>query len=351
MKKSSKIILAVSLVLIALMIIFWMAFKANSYNSRVSDSNIDQVFVVEKNEGVKIIGMNLEEAGLIKNKNYFYYYLRAEDLAEKIQAGSYELNPGMSVEEISQKIVKGEVKAAYEKLVIPEGFTNAKIIARVKEIDSQLGTEFEEIVNCTCQEGPDCACEDIRNKYSFLSNLPSGVDLEGYLFPDTYFVYPEDDATKLVTKFLNNFEKKVDSDLIQAINNQNKGLHEIVTMSSIVEKEVRSDDDKKAVAGVFWARVNDDYLLQSCATLAYILGEDKKQYSVADTQIESPFNTYQNIGLPPGPVSNPGLKSIEASVFPQETDYYFFLSDPETGETVFSKTLEEHNSNKYKYGL
>jgi UPF0755 protein len=85
--------------------------------------------------------------------------------------------------------------------------------------------------------------------------------------------------------------------------------------------------------------------------LAYILGEDKKQYSYEDTQVESPFNTYTHKGLPPGPVSNPGLRAIEASVDPEKNDYYYFLSDPQTNQTIFSKTLEEHNLNKHKYGL
>jgi UPF0755 protein len=118
-----------------------------------------------------------------------------------------------------------------------------------------------------------------------------------------------------------------------------------------VEKEVRSEEDMKTVAGIFWKRVKDEYLLQSCATLAYILGEDKTQYSYEDTQINSVYNTYLNPGLPPGPVSNPGLNAIQASINPEENDYYYFLSDPKTGKTIFSKTLEEHNLNKVRYGL
>ncbi len=354
MNKNLKIPLIVSTILIALIVlivIFYAIFHSLAYNSRVSESNLVQLFEIEKNEGAKTIGSNLAEANLIKNKYYFYFYLRSESLTQKIQAGNYELSPDMTVQEIAQKIVKGEIKEAYEKLIIPEGFTNAKIIERIKELDPKLAQEFEEIVNCKCQTGAVCACENIQNKYSFLSSLPIGVDFEGYLFPDTYFVYPEDDAIKLATKFFNNFDEKITPEIIQSIEDQGKTLHEIVTMASVVEKEVRSDADKKIVAGIFWNRVNDNYLLQSCATLAYVLGEDKKQYTIEDTQIDSPYNTYQNIGLPPGPVSNPGLKSIEASILPEKSNYYYFLSDPKTSETVFSKTLEEHNFNKAKYGL
>ena len=329
----------------------FLIFRSRALNSRVSDSNVTQVFEIKKNEGAKTIGSNLVEANLIQNKYYFYYYLRLEDLTQKIQAGNYELSPNMTIQEITKKIVDGEIKEAYKKLIIPEGFTNAKIIQRIMEIDPALSQEFKEIVNCQCQTGVECACLEIRNKYAFLKDIPDGIDLEGYLFPDTYYIYPEDDAIKLFAKFLNNFENKVTPELLRSIENQGKTLHEILTMASVVEKEVRSDQDKKIVAGIFWKRIDDDYFLQSCATLAYILGEDKKQYTIEDTKIDSPFNTYQNIGLPPGPVSNPGLKSIEAAISPEKSDYYFFLSDFQTGETIFSETLDEHNINKYKHGL
>jgi len=351
MSKILKLSLAVGIIVIFFGSIFFVIFRSKTYTSRASESNIVELFEIKKNEGTKTIGLNLEKSNLIKNKYYFYYYLRAEKLAQKIQAGNYELSPNMSIEEIVRKMILGETKEAYTKLVIPEGFTNAKIIKRIEAIDPKLAQEFKELINCRCQSDSDCACAAMKNKYYFLREIPSGLDLEGYVFPDTYFIYPEDDAIKLATKFFDNFNDKINSEIIDSIKFQGKTLHEIVTMASVVEKEVRSDNDKKRVAGIFWNRVDDNYLLQSCATLAYILGEDKKQYSIEDTQIESPYNTYQNIGLPPGPVSNPGLKSIEASIFPEKSDYYYFLSDLKTGETIFSKTLEEHVDNKYKHGL
>ncbi len=338
-------------ILIIFGLVSFFIFKSKAYNSRLSDSGLVQLFKINKNEGAKEIGNNLVEEKLIKNKYYFYYQLWEQDLTSKIQAGNYELSPNMTVEEIVQKIVNGKTKEVYQKLIIPEGFTNTKIVARIREIDSKLADEFKEIVSCHCQEKDNCDCQKLKNKYLFLEGLPSGIDLEGYLFPDTYFIYPEDDAFKLVTKFLNNFKEKIVLRNAKEFEKQEKTLHEVLTLASIVEKEVRSDNDKEIVAGLFWDRVADNYLLQSCATLAYILGEDKKQYTYEDTQIESPFNTYKYKGLPPGPVSNPGLKSIEATISPKKSDYYYFLSDPVTGETVFSETLDEHNLNKNKYGL
>ena len=113
-----------------------------------------------------------------------------------------------------------------------------------------------------------------------------------------------------------------------------------------------TSEDFKIVSGIFWKRIKIGLALQSCATLAYVLGENKEQYSLEDTQIESPYNTYKYKGLPPGPVSNPGLATILAALYPETTDYLYFLTDPnDRKNTVYSKTFEEHNLNKQKYGL
>jgi UPF0755 protein len=150
---------------------------------------------------------------------------------------------------------------------------------------------------------------------------------------------------------LKNFSEKITPDMLTEISNQKKSLYDILTMASIVEGEVSKDSDRKVVAGIFWNRLAIGQALGSDATLEYVLGGNKRQHSIAETQIDSPYNTYRFKGLPPGPVSNPGLSAIDAAINPAETQYFYFLSDPATGETIFSKTFEEHVANKAKYGL
>ena len=191
----------------------------------------------------------------------------------------------------------------------------------------------------------------MTKKYSFFSLLPKGVSLEGYLFPDTYFFSQKLTSEDIVKKFLTNFDNRLSSSLREEIKKQGKKLEDIIIMASIIEREVKNEEDKKTVGGIFWNRIKNGQPLQSCATIAYILGENKKQYSFEDTRIDSPYNTYLNQGLPPGPISNPGLSSIEAAVYPNGNTYNYFLSDPETGKTIFSRTIEDHNANKYKFGL
>ena len=145
-----------------------------------------------------------------------------------------------------------------------------------------------------------------------------------------------------------NFDKKVDDSLRAEIERQGKTLGEIVTMASILEKEVPTYYEKRIVSGVFWKRLGINYPLQSCATIAYALGKRKWRYSIEDTKTNSPYNTYQNTGLPPGPINNPGLWSTKAAVWPINTDYFYFLSTKD-GRTIFSRTGEEHNANKARY--
>jgi len=175
--------------------------------------------------------------------------------------------------------------------------------------------------------------------------------MEGYLFPDTYFISKGETGATLVSKFLNNFQNKINGDVEKAIQGQGKNLHSIITLASIVERESREDVDRPIVAGIFWNRLGMNMALESDATLAYILKTDKVKYYQDEINTNSPYNTYKNPGLPPGPICNPGLESILATVHPTDTDYMFFLNDAKTGETVFAKTFAEHKRNKVNHGL
>lgn len=301
-------------------------------------------FKIEKGESVLKIGEKLEKEKAISSKICFAYYLWKKNIYGKIIAGEYVINPQNTIPEIALIIThQKEIISGEKKITFPEGWDIQKIEARIKNQD--LSTE--KFLDLT--ESPDY----FRDKYDydFLTDIPKGKNLEGYLFPDTYFFSVDANAENIIKKMLDNFDRKLSDDLRSEVQNQNKTIYEIITLASILEKEVKTPDDKKIVSGIFWNRIKIGQSLQSCATLAYILEENKKQYSYEDTQIESLYNTYLNPGLPPGPISNPGIISIKAAVYPTETNYNYFLNNPETGETIFSKTLEEHNANKAKYGL
>ncbi len=315
------------------------------------NNNVSQDFVINKGDGSTQVGENMAKAKLVKSKYYFWYYVWRTKMDSKLQAGTYEIAKDMTIPEMVDKFSKGKVKSDIVKLVVPEGFTNDKIIKLLEEKKPKLAPEFKKLVKCQCLNEPECACDRFSKKYDFIKEIPSGLDLEGYLFPDTYFIAKKDTGATLLSKFLNNFDKKVSEDLRREIKNQNKSLHEIMTMASIVEREAREDKDRPIIAGIFWNRFNVQHPLQSDATLAYILKTDKVKYYQDEIETNSPYNTYKNNGLPPGPICNPGQEAILATVHPRETDYFYFLNDAKTGETFFAKTLEGHRRNRVEHGL
>jgi len=332
-------ILGLILILLAIVAGSFFYFRYQVYYSHGDYKSI-RMFKIEKGEGSRIVSENLVQEKLISGKWYFYYYMQTHDLINKILPGDYQLSGNMTIPEIATSITQEQNK--FSKITFPEGWDSKKMAERLSA-NNFSGDEFLEIVKNPPSE--------LTGKYSFFSLLPEGTNLEGYLFPDTYFFSQKFSTVEITGKILNNFDNQLSSDLREEIKKQKKTLNEIITMASIIEKEVRNDEDRKIVSGIFWNRIKAGQALQSCATISFILGVSKDQYSFEDTRIQSPYNTYLNQGLPPGPISNPGISSIEAAIYPAQTNYNYFLSDPQSGRTVFSKNIEEHNANKVKVGL
>jgi len=326
------------IIIIIILGIFSLFFYSYQINYPLAKEGKEINFVIESGDTPQKIGKSLKKAEIIKSVFWFRYYLKTKDIADKIIAGTFILSPTMSISEIANKITTLNVVNEEDKIVLIEGW-NSK----------EIGTYLEKKGFCTQKEWFNLV-QNYKNKdYSFLKNLSATVSLEGYLFPDTYRVYKDANCEDILIKLLDNFEKKISSEMMEEINAQGKSLFEIITMASLIEKEVRSVEDMKIVAGIFWDRIKNKQALQSCASLAYLLGENKSKYSTEDTQIDSPYNTYQNRGLPPGPITNPGLNAIRAAIYPTYTNYNYFLTDPQTGDTIWSRTFEEHKQNKWKY--
>jgi len=314
---------------------------ANSQISGIGDGQ-NKLFKIEKGEGVNKISSDLEEEAIIKNGFMFKLYVWLKKKEAKLQAGEYVLNTSMDIKEILEILTDGRVLTQEMEIKIIEGWNNREIgeyLAKEEILSSEVFLEF---VNNS---------EDIKKKweFDFLNEIPSDNSLEGFLFPDTYRIYKKSDREDIIAKMLNNFDKKLSSDLKSAIKQSGKSVYDIVTMASIIEKEVSDIEDMKIVSDIFWRRIKSNIALQSCATIAYILGVNKEQYNYDDTRINSPYNTYLNLGLPPAPICNPGIAAIEAAIYPKSNQYWFFLSKKEDGATVFSKSLDEHNVNKGKY--
>ncbi len=190
--------------------------------------------------------------------------------------------------------------------------------------------------------------------YTLLASKPASADLEGFLFPDTYFL-PEpatntDESAILITKALDNFSVKFTPQMQADAQKQGMTVFQIVTMASIIEKETSGlDTERGVVAGLFYNRLNAGMPLQSDATVNFVTGGTSPSVSIADTKIDSPYNTYLYKGLPPGPICNPSLSSLMAAIYPTQTNYLYFLTDPATGKAIFATTFQEQLDNQQKY--
>ncbi len=310
-------------------------------NSPVDMNGQEQIYIVNKGEAIKQVADNLKKENLIRSAVYFKYAIGA---GSNIKAGEYLISPKLNTGEIIKILTMGEALSREKSIRIIEGWSNKDIGAYFEKNDIISAKDFMALANAPLGQWKFSFA-----KPDFLNDAPKKVGLEGYLFPDTYRIFNDTTGEGVISKMLDNFGKKLTPGLREEMKRQKKTIYEIITMASVIEKEVRSTDDMKIVSGIFWNRIKDGQALQSCATLAYILGVNKPQYSVEDTKVDSPYNTYKYRGLPPGPIANPGFNAINAAVYPENTDYNYFLSDPATGQTIFSKTLQEHNANKYKY--
>lgn len=304
----------------------------------VDRNSIETVeFTVAKGLGVKEISWRLEDAKLIRSAWWFQTYVWCKRQGADLQAGKYALSRSFSVPEIVGTITGGKVVLNEIKITFPEGFVYKQVKARLAE-QGLAGAD-------------DMGAEtigDYQVQYKFLSDAPSGANLEGYLFPDTYIFERDMKSSGIIKKFLDNFDKKLAPDLREQMARQGKKIYDVLILASIVQQEAIGEEDMPLIAGVFANRLRIGMALESDATINYVTGKKDRQPLYGDLKVKSPYNTYLYRGLPPGPIANPGLAAIRAAINPSKTDYLFFLH-PLDGPTVFSKTLDEHNRNKAKY--
>ncbi len=334
------------LILIAILIIsgylLYNDYKKDIYTPVDINDNGNYSFQIKKGETIREIAANLEDKELIRDKDSFYLYSRLKNIGEEVIAGRFVLNKNKNVPEIIEIIL--DPSMAESVITIQEGL-------RARDIDEKLAD--------TGLVSPGEFLNEVKNfagyeYYDFLE--PETVShleypVEGYLYPDTYFLDPSDfQPHDLIYMAMDNFEKKlaeIDFEAEPSKVRDTYSLKEVLTMASIIENEVFGEEDRKIVSGILWKRLENGWTLGADATLLYIT-EDRKITS-EDLEIDSPYNTRKNKGLPPGPISNPGIESIMAAYYPVETEYWFYLTTPDTGEVIYAVTNEEHNINRDKY--
>ncbi len=288
-----------------------------------------QIFQVTSGESTPTVATHLKAAGLIRNRDAFITYLNFHGLRGRLQAGSYSISPTLSAPQVADLLVHGHTIT--DRLVVPEGYT----IAQIEVLAQQHGIAKADFR----------AALAAPYTYDFLATKPATVDLEGYLFPDSYSVTPATTAAQLVDAMLVNFGSRVGPVYQQAFTAQGLNLHQALTIASIVEREVSNSADRPIVAQVFLKRWRLGMPLGSDVTVQYAADQAGVAFSL---DLNSPYNTRKFAGLPPGPICNPGLDALNAVAHPAATDYLYFLAGKD-GKTYFARTLAEHEANIAKH--
>lgn len=302
--------------LTALSLFFLFFFIAVSAAPRNFPSG--KIISIRDGAGLLEVSRSLKEAGVVRNATWFRTVAIVMGGEKSLRSGDYHLPHTQNVYTLAWRIINGDHGIERYKMTIPEGFTVRKI-----------STLFDE-------------------RFLLFDNAEfESLAEEGYLFPDTYFIGVNATATGTIALLRSNFDKKI-FPLTGEIERSGRTLHQVITMASILEGEAQSREDKKIVAGILWKRFDMKLPLQVDATFAYINGKSTKDLTLDDLKIDSPFNTYLYAGLPPTPISNPGLESIEATLNPIESPYLYFLTG-EDGKMHYARTFDEHKINKQKH--
>jgi UPF0755 protein len=296
---------------------------------------------------VSSISRILEENEIIKDARVFKYYIKFKN-ESGFQAGKYKLNRSMTFQEIIERLKQGKLmdEVAFQ-ITIPEG-RQLKEIASIVANNTSFSEEVilgrltdKKFIDSMRAKYPDLLTDDIFGKEVKYA-------LEGYLYPATYPYYKKNPTLDEVLEPMIKKMSHVVAKYIPQLQEQKMSVHRFVTMASLIEEEATEKADREMISSVFYNRIEKKMPLQTDPTVLYALDEHKDRVLYKDLEVDSPYNTYQNKGLPPGPIANAGEVSFKAALSPAETDFLYFLATKE-GEVIFTKTLDEHNKEKNKH--
>lgn len=319
---------------------FYLEAKAAELEQPAGSDDTVLVFIVEPGETVAEIAARLKKEGLISDAELFRRYLQYHGLDAGIEAGEFTLRQTMTIPDVAQALQRGQ--RPEQVVTIQEGLRLEQVAAVVAEQTSISQDEFLALVTDGWQE--------LGLPFDFLVHLPPTATLNGFLFPETYRLPEDGTGVDLLSRMLETFDARVTPDMQAAAASRGLNVYELVTLASIVEREAVLDQERPLIAGVYHNRLDGGWFLSACPTVQYALGDAGDWWpslALDDLESDSPYNTYRNPGLPPAPICSPGLASIQASAYPADTDYYFFLVDctKNDGSHLFALTEEEHLSN------
>jgi UPF0755 protein len=280
----------------------------------------DSIVVIDRGSSVSDIAKRLSDANIVRHSTVLSLVLRFSGASSRVKSGAYLFSTPENVFAIASRLSTGDYGLPLTRITIPEGMTVRDISERVADALPLVSTqEF----------------------------IKEGRQYEGYMFPDTYLFSPDANIKSVIDAMRANFDKKVEP-LLSDIQSSGHSMSDIIIMASLIEKEARTEANKRIVAGVLWNRLSINMPLQVDAVFGYIFNRDTYSPSHEDLKVDSPYNTYTNTGLPPGPIANPSIESIKAVLYPTDTKYLYYLTGNDN-LMHYATTYAEHQSNQRKY--
>lgn len=330
MSKRKSIILVIFITVLILMALIILPLK-NTINKE------DVAFIIEPGSPLNKISRNLEDENIVKSKNVFSLYAKIKGFENKIQAGEYRIPPKVTMDDLLN--IFQDPKQKYKVITIPEGFNIYQI---AEKLEKEGVANKDKFLSLTL--------EDIGNDYIDKSNRNMINPLEGYFFPDTYYLLPSYSEEEIAKIMFNRFNEVLDKALLKYELKRDLTINELITIASLIEKEAANNKERNKIAGVIYNRLNKEMLLQIDASVIYGITEGKghiNRVTYEDLKTPSPYNSYLNKGLPPNPIASPGKASIEAALNPEKHAYLYYVLG-ESGH-VFSRTYKEHLENVKNY--
>lgn len=282
------------------------------------------------------VAQELEDKNIIRSALVFKYLAQSMNAETALLPGKYSVSPHLSPKEIITLITSPQTPKTV-KVTIPEGYTVKQIIKTLVQKGLGSTDELQKVVTSD------------TFSYDFLKGAPAGEHrLEGYLFPDTYLIEPKTSAHEIIGMMLKRFAQELTPENEQLLKSEKLSVNQWVTIASMVEREAVKANERPTIASVIFNRLKINMPLQIDATIQFLLPESKLKLTYDDLKIKSPYNTYLNLGLPPGPIASPGDASLQAVLHPDKTEYLYYVAKGD-GSHVFAKTYSEQLKNEAKY--
>ena len=309
------------------LIVLFVIVPLSASSSYTGERGVPIYFTVRPGMSVSEIGRELYERGVIDSETKFWWMAKLNGFENKVKSGTFALETGMSPRDALETLVYGNTVTI--RFTIPEGFGVREIATRLEDEGLVKAQDF--ITLATTYRPYPYVAKHENVRYA----------AEGFLFPDTYEINGEFDAARIIEMMAENFDRRLTKEMRARAKEMDLSIYELVTLASLVEKEAYHEEDRPIIAQIFLKRLRVGMPLQADPTVQYLLDAPKEDLLYRDTEIESPYNTYQNVGLPPGPIASPGTASLMAVLHPADTNYLYFVAD-RNGNNYYATNYADH---------